>query len=690
MTKGSQLLRDLLIALEKWDIRVIYFLGDADTATNFEFARQAAFLAQNLAPKIRINLPCLTLDGPKGVDDCRENHGEMFPEFFGGLIRNAIPVSEKLSSVALSLVLLERELAAIRTLNRETRELHFARIIKMLAAATRAEADASSKSRLRDLSAKILGLGKREIDKAVGENIRNNRLQQETSKPAFKAHGPNHPEITESLPPEIKLPEDNRYLSKFFEELGRLLHPREVFWRFDRCVAPKQDEKGRFSLGEVTSQEFRSLIERFCQPFRYRKINHGSTGEKVRRSLSSDDAGATLVSRNFLGQLRPIRSFNQVRLPAFYGRGQIQRLPLGYDEVHQVYTAPNASNYQENMSLETARAFWKDLVSEFCFIEADRDRSTSVVLAAGLTLFAAHLLPSLSIRPIFLASANSEGSGKSLLLKIPIVALLGYAPAGTVTRDEDEMRKLIGSAAVSGSPVLFLDNVRGHLASASLEALTTTPVTQFRLLGQNKLMEPEHGLTVFITANRATFSPDLRRRTLVVELFLSDVRPESRRINKPLDDGKLADLRPQILGAFWAFVREWARKMFPRPKTINQSFVGWSEVIGGIVECAGYPSPCANSLFTISGDRELVEMETLVNEMVEGNIYNFSDIVDLARHHRLFEWVIGDEGTLDPKARSKFGLLLTRFVDRIFPSGFRFELISRTARKQYGITKINP
>jgi hypothetical protein len=34
------------------------------------------------------------------------------------------------------------------------------------------------------------------------------------------------------------------------------------------------------------------------------------------------------------------------------------------------------------------------------------------------------------------------------------------------------MRKLIGAAALSGSPVFFLDKVKGNFDSASLEALT--------------------------------------------------------------------------------------------------------------------------------------------------------------------------------------------------------------------------
>jgi hypothetical protein len=302
-------------------------------------------------------------------------------------------------------------------------------------------------------------------------------------------------------------------------------------------------------------------------------------------------------------------------------------------------------------------------------------------------------MPKQSIRPNFLVNANSEGSGKTLLCKIPIIALLGYAPAGTVPEDESEMRKLIGAAALSGSPIFFLDNVKGNLNSSSLEALTTSPVTQFRFLGQNKLVEAEHGLTVFVTSNRATLSPDLRRRTLTVELFLSEIQPESRAIQHPLDDSRLVELRPEILGALWALVRHWAAKSFKRPEEINQSFVAWSQVVGGILECADYISPTLPSGGTgFGGDRELVDMVRLVDEMVEGTAYLFSELVDLARHHRFFEWIVGEDGdsSLDPKERNWFSRILRRFTDRLFPNGYKFVLLSSTARKRYGITKIDP
>jgi hypothetical protein len=487
--------------------------------------------------------------------------------------------------------------------------------------------------------------------------------------------------------PEIRLPENNRYLSEFGRELGLILSRQEVFRRFDKLVSPKQDEKGLIRLEELSSQEFRSLIEQYCSPFSLRATKTGV--KKNYRSLPPEDSTATLVNRDLLRLVRGIRGFNQVSLPAYDGQGGLRLLPLGYDHEYQIYTVDNAFDYPRDISLKDARNFFDGLLSEFCFLPGDRERATSVIIAAGLTLYAVHLLPQYCIRPIFLISGNSEGSGKTLLCKIPIIAILGNAPAGTIPKDEDEMRKLIAAAALGSSPTFFLDNVKGHLSSPSLESLATSPVIKFRTLGKTKMQEAEHGLTVFITANQATFSPDLRRRTLIIELFLEEVRAENRLIINPLHDAGIIQVRAKILGSFWALVREWERAGCPFAKQINQSFVAWNKVIGGIMETAGYVSP-TQFVATASGDVELLEMEKLVNEMVLGAAYDFAQLVDLARHHRLFEWVVGNTGDpdLEPKSRSMFGKLLKRFIDRIFPGKMRFVLLSTTARKLYGIQQI--
>jgi hypothetical protein len=169
-----RLLMDLRVAIQKWSPTSIYFIGDNDTATNFEFARSAVFLAWTIAP-VELHLPRIPLDGPKGPDDLREKLKEQFDPFLRELIKSAVLVSPKLSSVALAIVLLEREAPALNKLAAEERERHFGRIIKMCAAAERTDASSAEKARLRDLAASILKIGKRDLKRAVAERLQRDR-----------------------------------------------------------------------------------------------------------------------------------------------------------------------------------------------------------------------------------------------------------------------------------------------------------------------------------------------------------------------------------------------------------------------------------------------------------------------------------------------------------------------------------
>lgn len=72
-------------------------------------------------------------------------------------------------------------------------------------------------------------------------------------------------------------------------------------------------------------------------------------------------------------------------------------------------------------------------------------------------------------------------------------------------------------------------------------------------------------MTVLITGNGCSVSPDIRRRSLFVELFMEEEHAEDREFKRALDDRELLVLRSDILAALWAFVREWDIAERPKP-----------------------------------------------------------------------------------------------------------------------------
>ena len=94
--------------------------------------------------------------------------------------------------------------------------------------------------------------------------------------------------------------------------------------------------------------------------------------------------------------------------------------------------------------------------------------------------------------------------------------------------------------------------------------------------------------------------------------YFEQARSEDRTIKNPLDDAKIAEVRPKILSALWALVRCWEENGRPKPKTTHQAFLAWSEIIGGMVENAGFSSPCLTPILKNSGDPDFQDMQKLV------------------------------------------------------------------------------
>jgi hypothetical protein len=323
-------------------------------------------------------------------------------------------------------------------------------------------------------------------------------------------------------------------------------------------------------------------------------------------------------------------------------------------------------------------------IKEFCFpkSETERERCIAVALAAALTPLCLNLLPEKAKRPGFAASANAEGAGKTLLLSFGIIAKLGFVPTGTAPDSEEEIRKVLDSAVHYGVPILFFDNLKGHLSSGELEAFITSSTRRYRRLGTTNYTEADNLSTVYITANFATYSPDLRRRLLAAELFLEESRAEERAIKNFLDEDALIKMRPRLLSMLWAFIKHWHAKGEPASSKLLPSFEHWSNVVGGIVQNAGFSSPCQLATLKTGGDTDTQDMEKLVSEMKPGAEFRFSDLISHARDHHLFQRLIPAEGDMDKKQSTRMGFIVRKFVGRIFNGRRRFCLSEGTRKTE--------
>ena len=370
--------------------------------------------------------------------------------------------------------------------------------------------------------------------------------------------------------PKIELPGDNRLLSDFAHDLGKAIYRADIFQRCGMVFVVNERGDG---LVPMTADALRSWLEQYAVCYKRRSAN----GETIqfRRTMSNADANGVLHSPQFISQLREICRFNPVPMPVRRFDGSIEMLSPGYDEPSKTFTANNAPIVVPVMPIDMAKKIIDDLLAEFKF--ADEQRSKSVAVAAMLTVYALGILPPKSLRPCFVYLANAEGAGKSLLVKLASVPVLGYVPNGVLPKDEDEMRKVLLSAVIEAKPVLCFDNFKGHLQSESLEGFLTSQDWSGRILGGQATFRGDNNVLVFVTGNGCTVSPDMRRRSLFCELFLEVERAEDRQFKNNLEASVLLQERTDILSALWALVREWKADMEPKPSRSHSSFPEWAD-----------------------------------------------------------------------------------------------------------------
>jgi hypothetical protein len=454
--------------------------------------------------------------------------------------------------------------------------------------------------------------------------------------------------------PKIRLRGDNRLLSDVASELGP--HLATVLYIHAGEVVEYRDGL----LCSVSAQKLRTLAEQFV--LFYKVYNTNETVTKVGVTLDESDARGILVSPQFAKCLNPLRHLNTVRLPVLRSNDKVELLPEGYDPETATLTDARV-NYSEDMPFANALAVIRDLFSEFHF--ADGERSRSVAVSTLLGLYCKQLIPAGELRPSFTITKNAEGSGATTCAACAIVPVLGNLPTGVRSGDDEELRKHITSTIRCGQSVLFLDNLKGHLNSPSLEACVSAARWQDRLLGSNEVISVDHDVTVVITGNGLTVSPDWRRRTLFIELHLSQERAEDKVFVRPLSVPVLNQLRPQILAACWSLIRYWDEAGRPQPSRAHSAFPAWAATIGGIVEAAGFACPFETANIAIVADEDGQSMRTLVAEMTPGTAYTSSELVDLCRELDIFSSLVGSsDAEMGRAQKSTFGKLLARYDNR--------------------------
>lgn len=501
---------------------------------------------------------------------------------------------------------------------------------------------------------------------------------------------PEQHESPSAMRPElqrIRLPGRNRTIADFAKDVGQVMCHNGIYLRGEVPMVLNKTEK---KLKEMSASAFRSYVDNHAVLFYYEAAGKDEPPREVRVSMPKDIAGDTLRSYNFLDQQRPIRRINVVPMPIMRADGRVDLLREGYDWDSKVLSIASGLPEYELMPVEEAKRVVMEFFKGFDFEGKDAEtglsRSMNAHVAGMLTPFCLGLLSPLALVPMFIYTANTRRGGKTLLVKSILYTCYGTAPASSFGKDEEELRKILDTKALSAASYIFFDNVKRKISSGFLEAFLTQPTWGGRTMATQKDFGVDKQTIVYVTSNHVRTSDDIAGRALFVDLFVETTDVQAREFPVVIDDTHLMQpsVRHSLLSAMWSMVKHWEAMGRPVGKKKLVSFEEWSRVIGGIVMAAGFGDPIEppKLVFGNTDGAEMIELVTeLATELAQDETmqmveHKMDRIVEICVEKDLFvdkidgKWIHPKEDPpyyeMKKSSSIQFGQLLKEYIGRTF------------------------
>lgn len=231
-----------------------------------------------------------------------------------------------------------------------------------------------------------------------------------------------------------------------------------------------------------------------------------------------------------LGSMRNLKKLDAViTAPTLRKDGSVLN-NLGYDAQTKLLFDTNDTlpNIYNNPTKEQAFKALNQLLVPFVDFPFSTELDRAVHLAALLT---SAVRPVLETAPAFAYDAPTQGSGKSLLARCVGVLATGKDPdiwAHTAGRDDEEVRKRLFTALISGSRALVWDNITETFDSAAMASLLTSNNYCDRVLGKSESTSVPNRFSLLLTGNNISLAGDLPRRVLLCRIDPQTENPHTR------------------------------------------------------------------------------------------------------------------------------------------------------------------
>ena len=410
---------------------------------------------------------------------------------------------------------------------------------------------------------------------------------------------------------DIEIPGPDRLVSAFAREVANTIGPKNVLFyrpetkkiveinKIDHVDKKKTTFEGFI---DMTNSRFVTIIERYFKPYTTTITKNGKM--TFGKSLPQSHSGPVMDSDDFRTRIPIINRQFTVPIPILY-EGNLTFPNPGYDIRFGSWLPFNAPKIDSKMPLDHALELLHHIYEEFCFQdmrEGERAENEAKAIAALLTPFIKGLLPSFSTRcPLFVYEANRERSGKDYCAGVTGIVFEGQAlEEPPICNDEPrqsdqnaELRKKLLAALIAGRKRLHFSNNRGKMKNAVFEGFITAEHFNDRQLAKNINVSFPNETDLSISANAGLeLTADLNNRSIFVTLFLDLEDANAREFDNPDLHGYVLQERANVLSALYALVRNWYEQGMPEGSVPFTSFPSWAKIVGGIMECAGFPNPC--------------------------------------------------------------------------------------------------
>lgn len=507
-------------------------------------------------------------------------------------------------------------------------------------------------------------------------------------------------------PDKFVLPKKDRLISTFAEELAYILKKTyKIFYRIDLKeiveVGELNEENGtKRYLGFISLKpsRFITLSEKYITPGYFIFNKNKDEFEFIKKSMGVDLSNTLLQSPQLQDPLPRIDRIFNFQMPIMYHK-KLTFPKIGYDKRFCSWLAEDSAKIiDENLSLQKSKEIIEKILKEFCF-KTEEDKINAI--AGLLTPFLRGMFTKFNTRtPVFFYEANRERAGKDYLAGITGIVYEGYPseepPISTGDRysgSNEELRKKIMGALISGKKRLHFSNNKGYINNAVFESLITAEKYSDRILGKNDNFTFDNELELSLSGNSGvTYTPDLANRCRFIRLFLDMEDANKREFENPNLHEWILKNREIILSALYSLVRNWVSKGKPEGSVVFSSFNTWAKLCGGIMESAGYGSPCSQDkeIISLGGDLETKDMKKLFEICYEHSPEKWIKKYEIKNILKDSEEEIFGYYDFDKKSdQIKFGIILNKFLGRIL-SDIKLILYNsneRSSRQQFKFTK---